>query len=64
VTCFAFIPLFLGCVPLLLKIGVCCARTIVEAHGGRIWAESTHGDGAVFQVELPSRLSLHRACNP
>jgi C4-dicarboxylate-specific signal transduction histidine kinase len=29
-----------------------CA-TIVEAHGGRIWAEDGGGEGAVFQVELP-----------
>ncbi len=28
VTCFAFVPLFLGCVPLLSKLGVCCKSLV------------------------------------
>jgi two-component system OmpR family sensor kinase len=34
-------------------LGLSIARAIVEAHGGRIWAESTPGAGATFRVELP-----------
>jgi C4-dicarboxylate-specific signal transduction histidine kinase len=29
------------------------ARTIIKAHGGRIWAENVPHGGAVFHVELP-----------
>ena len=34
-------------------LGLAIARAIVEAHGGRIHAESTPGHGATFRVELP-----------
>jgi signal transduction histidine kinase len=33
--------------------GVSIARTIIEAHGGRIWAENQTGGGAVFRFSLP-----------
>lgn len=40
-------------------LGLSIARTIVDAHGGRIVAENTAGGGALFRVELPTaRLSL------
>jgi signal transduction histidine kinase len=34
-------------------LGLHIARGIVEAHGGRIWAESTPGEGATFGFSLP-----------
>ena len=34
-------------------LGLAIARVLVEAHGGRIWAESTPGAGATFHVDLP-----------
>lgn len=37
-------------------LGLPICRAIVNAHGGRIWVESTAGDGATFIVELPIAL--------
>jgi signal transduction histidine kinase len=34
-------------------LGLAIARGIVQAHGGRIWAESTVGQGSVFRFALP-----------
>jgi signal transduction histidine kinase len=34
-------------------LGLAIAKSIVESHGGKIWAESAPGEGATFVVELP-----------
>jgi two-component system phosphate regulon sensor histidine kinase PhoR len=34
-------------------LGLAVARHIVEAHGGRIWLESTEGVGSMFNFSLP-----------
>jgi signal transduction histidine kinase len=34
-------------------LGLAIARALVEAHGGRIWAESVPGAGATFRFDLP-----------
>ena len=34
-------------------LGLPIVRQIVELHGGRAWAESTLGQGSVFQFTLP-----------
>jgi two-component system sensor histidine kinase KdpD len=34
-------------------LGLAISRGIVEAHGGRIWAESGHDDGNAFLLRLP-----------
>jgi PAS domain S-box-containing protein len=41
-----------------LGLGLAIARSIVEAHGGRIWAEDDGGRGATFRLTLPA-LPLH-----
>ncbi|MBK9063622.1 MAG: GHKL domain-containing protein [Acidobacteria bacterium] len=37
-----------------MGLGLSIARTLAEAHGGRIRAENGPGEGAVFHVELPA----------
>jgi signal transduction histidine kinase len=34
--------------------GLLVARSIIESHGGRIWAESASSGGAVFSFILPA----------
>ena len=34
-------------------LGLAIARTLIEAHGGRIWAKSVEGQGSTFTFTLP-----------
>jgi signal transduction histidine kinase len=36
-----------------LGIGLAISRSIIEAHGGKLWAEPNAGRGAIFQFTLP-----------
>jgi signal transduction histidine kinase len=35
-------------------MGLSICRSIIDAHGGRLWAEANEPRGAVFQFTLPA----------
>jgi PAS domain S-box-containing protein len=41
-------------------LGLAITRSIVESHGGRIWATANSGPGATFQFTLPIREAVGR----
>jgi signal transduction histidine kinase len=40
-----------------MGLGLSVCRSIVRAHGGRIWAENNHGRGASFHFSLPATVA-------
>jgi two-component system sensor kinase FixL len=36
-----------------LGMGLAISRSIIEAHGGRLWAENNDGQGATFHFTVP-----------
>jgi two-component system sensor histidine kinase KdpD len=44
-----------GTHPIGSGLGLAVSRGLVEAHGGRIWAENREGGGAIFRFTLPFR---------
>jgi signal transduction histidine kinase len=36
-----------------IGLGLAICRSIIEVHGGRLWAEPARGQGAIFQLILP-----------
>jgi signal transduction histidine kinase len=47
--------------PAGLGMGLAISRSIVEAHGGRLWATPHDGPGVTFQLTLPVHSRIARA---
>jgi signal transduction histidine kinase len=37
-----------------MGLGLSICRSIIEAHGGRLWADANEPTGAVFQFTFPA----------
>jgi K+-sensing histidine kinase KdpD len=46
-----------------LGMGLSICRTIIEAHGGRLWATAAQPQGATFQFTLPHGQTRQRELN-
>lgn len=44
-----------------LGLGLFIAKSIIEAHGGKIWAESAPGHGSTFHFALPQSIAVPRS---
>jgi signal transduction histidine kinase len=59
---FAFYRAFQGRIdafPLGTGMGLRTSRSIIESHGGRLWAEGAPGQGAIFYLSLPAATPGH-----
>jgi two-component system sensor kinase FixL len=52
---------FVSTKPQGLGMGLAISRSIVQAHGGRIWASRNRGRGLTLHVEMPVTPEARRA---
>ncbi|CAN5447681.1 hypothetical protein BH10PSE14_BH10PSE14_17350 [soil metagenome] len=43
-----------------MGLGLSISRSIIEAHGGRLWAEAVSPHGVIFRCDLPAKIEARR----